>query len=54
MKLKPCPCCGSRDVALERWTNSSGDGSVECKKCGLNTEIWHYKTAVKKWNRRQE
>ena len=52
-KLKPCPCCGSDDIAVP-YRPMYGI-SVECQKCGLRTPtLMSAQTAVRRWNRRAD
>lgn len=59
--LKPCPFCGSKDVALcygkNGWVSNvyykKSIGFVECLRCGSKTSTMaHIESAVRKWNRR--
>ena len=59
--LKPCPCCNSKNVALEKTPPSSSISAntettgwyVECYNCGLRTAAWLSPVkARKKWERR--
>jgi Lar family restriction alleviation protein len=49
MKLKPCPFCRCKDVAIVIRISDF----VECNKCFMRGPIAHNETAaIKKWNRR--
>lgn len=59
--LKPCPFCGSNDIALcygeNGWVSNiyyrDSIGFVSCLRCNSRTsKMARIKDAVKKWNRR--
>ena len=51
-KLLPCPCCGSSDVRyLAENDHSLAWYFVECRKCGLRTDVYSTKgKACAAWN----
>lgn len=50
IKMKPCPFCGSEDVAFTCLEDVS---YVECWDCSAKVETYNgIEDAVKKWNRR--
>ena len=55
-ELKPCPFCGSDDVALDEFAYRIGDGEWEskviCYECHANTGFYTKQEAVEAWNRR--
>lgn len=57
-KMKPCPFCGSGDIAHETYrhqTYFSGDswrGRVVCGECRLSVDMDYESEAVALWNRR--
>ena len=55
LQMKPCPCCGSQDVHVEKAYTGTSGYFVECYSCGLQTAAWLTgEKAVSYWNRREE
>lgn len=53
LKIKSCPCCGSKEIDIKRWLIFTGY-HVECQTCGTMTGDYKtWKDAVKAWNRRK-
>lgn len=44
-KLKPCPFCGSDNIAVRF-------GSVCCRECDANINSYDEKNSIKSWNTR--
>ncbi len=57
--LKPCPFCGSKNVAFtpdeEQLLNRTVTGFIWCHGCGFSSDSFYSEEiAAKKWNRREE
>jgi len=50
--LKPCPFCGGEPQFVE--DNISEAGLVDCKQCGVTTNVYETDTAIRHWNTRVE
>lgn len=56
-ELKPCPFCGSRDVAIKQQRDMMGTPyySTECRHCRmLAGDYYGAREAASNWNRREE
>ena len=59
-KLKPCPFCGSSNIAPEEEYGSDcgysfGGHLVICNNCGVQTKYYETETeAIEAWNRRAD
>ena len=52
-KIKPCPCCNSRNVCVFEHRDWFIYHYVACRTCGIQTPLEIEKEeAIKKWNRR--
>ena len=52
-KLKPCPFCGSNEIAKIKYASVEPSFAIRCKKCCAHTEYYANEIeAVNAWNRR--
>ena len=55
INLKPCPFCGSKDIAINGFNNIIKEYFVWCKNCKCMTdEVNSTKKAIELWNMRTE
>jgi len=58
INLKPCPFCGSGNIAVECFNlfGQKPSWSIWCRDCLIGTNIWSIRRtkeeAIKKWNTR--